>query len=700
MNLPPLRQELVLTDGPRAHDGQPGWTLQDPARNRFFRLDWLTYEVLQRWSFDDPELIARLICEQTPLKPGAKDVESVVTFFGVNQLLKFSGLDNSGALARHQAAARQKWWLWLVHNYLFFRVPLVRLEPLLIWANRRLAFLFSHWFWRMTGLAALLGFILVSRQWEAFKSTWTDLGSFDGILGLAFVLVGVKVVHEFGHGITAKRFGCRVPSMGIAFLVLTPVAYTDTNESWALRERRPRLLIGAAGMLAELCLAAWATLAWGVLPDGYWRSAAFMVATITWVKSLVINLSPVMRFDGYYLLSDYLDIPNLHGRAFALARWQLREWLFRLQEPPPEYFRRTLARGLVALAIFIWIYRLVIFLGIAVFVYYFFFKALGIVLFAVEIVWFVLLPIGAEIKEWFARRKQILGSPRLRWLAIGVLGVGFLAYVPMPKRIRMQGELRPQQEFRVVAAEAARLIALGVPDGAMVDAGQPLLRLESDALRQRRRRAETRVALLEAVITAAEVDPTMRARLPMMQATLVTARAVAHEAEVALAQLSPIAPFRGVWRLVDCDLQAPDWVGRQEEVATLVGKKIWQAVGYLDEQSAHLVVAGASARFYPDGCPELMVNLRVRSVERDAARSLSIPMLTTPFGGDVRARVVGNDVVPEDSVYRITFEAFSTPAELTTQIRRGRIVITAGAESMLARLSRSFVSTVWREAGF
>lgn len=700
MNLPPLREELVVTTGPRAHDGQPGWTLQDPARNRFFRLDWLTFEILQRWSLGEPEVIARVIGEQTPLKPGASDVESVVTFLGVNQLLKFAGADNSAALSQHHAASRQGTWRWLLHNYLFFRVPLVRPERLLRWLVRRLAFLFSPLFWQVTGAAALVGLLLVARQWDGFKAAWNDYSNLPGLLLFAFVIAGVKVAHELGHGLAATYFGCRVPTMGIAFLVLTPVAYTDTNESWNLRERRPRLLIGAAGMLAELGLAAWAALAWGVLPDGFWRSTAFLVATTTWVKSLLINASPVMRFDGYYLLSDFLDIPNLHSRVFALARWKLREWLFRLQEPPPEHFRRSLARGLIALAIFIWVYRLVVFLGIAVFVYYFFFKALGIVLFVVEIAWFVVLPIVAEIKEWGARRERILGSRRLRFVAAGGLAFVLLGIVPLPQRVRLMGELRPQREFRVVAPESARLVRLGFTDGATVEPGQTLLRLESPELQHRRDRAQARVTMLEGMIAAAGVDPAMRARLPMLQAMLSTAEAVGREAEVALAQLAPVAPFRGVWRLADCELRPGDWIGRQEDIATLIGENTWQVVGYVGEQSAHLLKAGARARFYPDGCPEAVIELNVRSIEKDAARSLSHPMLTTPFGGDVPARIVENDVVPVHGVYRITFEVISARPGPAAQVRRGAVVISAGSESVLAQLSRSFVSLVWREAGF
>jgi putative peptide zinc metalloprotease protein len=506
LRLPPLREELALREGPRAHDGQPGWILHDPSRNRFFRLDWLTFEIVQRWSLRDPAQIARHITEHTPLQAGVGDVEAVLKFLAQHQLLNMAGAHLSPEWTALHEKATQGGWRWWVMNYLFFRIPLVRPERLLVWMERRMQFLFRPWFWRLTALAAIAGLAMIWRQWDAFRANWSDLADFSGLLGFLAVIVGVKVFHEFGHGLAATHFGCRVPAMGVAFLVLTPVAYTDVNEAWNLKERRPRLWIGAAGMITELMLAAWSTLAWGLLPDGPLRSIAFILATTTWVKSLLINVSPVMRFDGYYLLSDALDLPNLHTRCFALSRWWLREVLFGLKEQPPERFSRKMQRGLVALGIFIWLYRLVVFLGIAVFIYYFFFKALGIVLFTVEIIWFVLLPIGSEMKVWFEKRRAILRSKRTRWTAAVAAVLVLLAAVPLPQRVRLQGEFGPAAELSLLAPDSARLVQLPVENGARVAAGQVLLRMDSPAARQRLERARLREARIVAEMSSVALD--------------------------------------------------------------------------------------------------------------------------------------------------------------------------------------------------
>ena len=700
MNLPPLREELSIREGPRGPDGEPGWILHDPARNRFFRLDWLTCEILQRWSLRQPSLIVQQIQTQTPLRPEVADVEVVLKFLADQHLLHLAGAATSRTLSRQWQERHPSPWRWLIHHYLFFRVPLIRPQRLLEWLERRSQFLFRPTFWGITALAGVLGLGLVARQWDVFAATWSSLFNLHGLLGFLGVMVAVKVIHEFGHGLAATHFGCRVPTMGVAFLVLTPVAYTDVNEAWNLAPRRPRLWIGAAGVLAEAVLAVWATLAWVLLPDGYWRSAAFMVATVTWVKSLVINLSPVMRFDGYYLLSDLLDLPNLHSRAFALARWHLREVLFDLGAPAPETFRPTLARGLILFAWFVWIYRLILFIGIAVFVYHAFFKALGIVLFVVEILWFILLPMFTEFKHWYSRRRDIARRPRTRWTLGAAAALLVLAAWPLPTHLRLAGALLPAQELRILVPAPAQLVRWQVDDGEWITRGATLAELLSPQLEQRVARDQARESALAAELDAAAVDPSQRHRAATLQAALATARAARREAEAALAQLTPVAPFDGVVRWTDVDRRPGEWLSHQEQLATLISREPWQVTGYVAEEHLHLVQPGLRATFVPEGAPEQSFPLVLTTIERDAARVLPHPMLSTEAGGSVPARISDEGMLPETAVYRITFQTEGAPDELGQLMRRGRVVVRAGREAALARWSRAAASVVWREAGF
>jgi putative peptide zinc metalloprotease protein len=411
-SLPAIRDELSLHPGPAAADGSPTWTIRDPVRNRFFRISWPAFEILSRWSAASPATIAEEVARKTTLDLTEDDVKGVADFLVANQLTRPAGRQDTQRLAARAEASRQAWLPWLLHHYLFFRIPLVRPDHALGRFLPAVRWLGSGWFRAATVGALLAGLTLIGRQWDLFVSTLVDTFSLPGLVSYAVALVLVKVVHELAHAFTAKNHGCRVPTMGVAFLVMWPMPYTDVNDAWMLPERRKRLHVGAAGILAEMTVAAWATLAWAFLPDGPLKQAAFTLAALTWVSSLVINLSPFMRFDGYFLVMDALEMPNLHPRSFALARWWLREVLFGLGAPPPEPMRPGRRRAVIAFAFAVWVYRLILFLGIAVLVYAFFIKAVGVLLFVVEIAWFVLLPIWREVKEWKALKTSILARGR------------------------------------------------------------------------------------------------------------------------------------------------------------------------------------------------------------------------------------------------------------------------------------------------
>lgn len=210
-------------------------------------------------------------------------------------------------------------------------------------------------------LILVLGLYLVSRDWVRYTHAFPHLFSLQGMAVFGMSLVIAKFIHELGHAFMAKRAGCRVQSMGVAFIVLFPLFYTDVSDAWKLKNRRSRLLIGAGGILAEVLLAVFALLVWTLLPDGPLRTAAFMLSSATWITTLVVNLNPLMRFDGYFLLSDFWRVENLQERAYALCRWRLREALFGYAHPAPHTWSPSMQRKLLIWGYASWIWRFFLF---------------------------------------------------------------------------------------------------------------------------------------------------------------------------------------------------------------------------------------------------------------------------------------------------------------------------------------------------
>lgn len=699
MALPQLREELALLPGPLLADGQPSWTLHDPVRNRFFSIDWPTFEILQRWSFDDPAMIAASIATATPLQLDSNDVEQVTSFLFDNQLLKPEGRGSARQLAERRARQEGSRIKWLLHHYLFFRVPLWRPDA---WLDRWLpaARLFcTRSFALLTLLALALGLSQVVRQWDGFLASLVDTFSWEGLAAYGAAVVVVKLLHELGHAFTAKSFGCRIPTMGVAFLVLWPMAYTDTNETWRLTSRWQRLLVASAGILTELVIAAWATLAWALLPDGELRSAAFVLATTSWIATLAINASPFMRFDGYFIVSDWLDLPNLHERSFALARWKLRELLFDLGEERPEHFPPRREAWLIAFAWATWIYRLVVFLGIAVLVYHFFIKLVGIFLFLVEIVWFVAMPIRHELQAWRERWPHIRSRRRSRLSLLLLGGLIALLLVPWPGRLHSSGVLRPAEIWPLFAPGPAQVEQLTYGEGALVPAGAELIRLAAPELRLRREGLQARIAALRWQAASAGFGEDSRAQLQSRQEELATASAELAGVDEDLSRYAPKAPFAGHLRDLDPDLHRGQWLAAKEPIALLVGQGNLVET-YLDEEQVKRISVGDRGAFIADAGEGPLLRLRVTNVDADATRALPNGMLAVQAGGHILTRQRGDQLVPEHGVYRVSLAVESPLEHLEGQSWRGQVVLHARWEAPAWRYLRSALAVLVREASF
>jgi len=699
--LPILRRSLRLHPGPRSRDGSPSWTLEDPARGRFYRIGWPEAEMLSHWPKGSAEAVASAVSQSTTLAMQSQEVEQFAQFLRAQQLVDVAGETAMDELRKRSEAGATGWAGWLMKNYLSIRIPLLRPDAFLTRTLPRVRQVFGQGFVIATLLAALLGLYLAARQWDSFTHTFLHFFSLEGALLAACTLSLSKVLHEFGHAYACKHFGCRVPTMGVAFLVLWPVLYTDASGAWRLTRRHQRLAIGAAGMGVELCLAAWATLAWSFLPDGPLRSAAFMLASTTWILTLAVNLNPLMRFDGYFLFADLLDVPNLQERAFALARWRLREALFGLGDPRPEYFEPWLHRVLLGYAFATWVYRFFLFMGIALLVYHFAFKLLGVLLFLVEIVHFILRPIWQELRHWHQRRKDYRMN-RNTLMSASVLAVALtLAVLPWSSRIDAPALLRAERQAILVAPADAQLQAIEARPGEPVQAGQPLFRLSSPQLAHDLARLEQEIALLRQQGSLQVRASEGAARQAVAQDELRIALQRRQALHDQLAQLQVRAPFAG--RLADLaeSLAAGEWLPAGEWLGTLVDERKLRVEAFVTEADRERLQAGAEAWFVPEDAGRARLRLKVDDISQTATRKLtSAPELASVYQGAIAAKLDPQRVPePEQALYRVLLSPVGQlDGDLTTL--RGTAIITGSARSPLLQALRRALVVVIRESAF
>ena len=695
--LPPLRQELALNPAPSAPDGSPCWTLHDPATHRFYQLGWAAFEILSHWSLGTAEAVVAAVNTHTTATVTVEDVAGVVLFLQGHHLTQATGAHDTARLAASAAAHRPGLAMWLLKNYLFLRVPLVQPMGFLRRAYPSVAFVYRRGFWWLTLAALLLGLYLVSRQWDSFVHTFHAYTSWQGWLGLALALSFAKVLHEFGHAFTAYRHGCRVPTMGIALLVLWPVLFTDTNEAWKLKSRRARLQIGAAGVLAELMLAAWATLLWSFLPEGPLRAGVFMLPTSTWVVTLAINASPFTRFDGYYLLGDWLNVPNLHERTFALGRWWLRERLFGYGDAPPQQLPRRLHRFLIGFAWVTWIYRFVLFLSIALLVFHVFFRALGIVLMCVELGFFLAWPMARELAVWWRRRAELRWIRQTLRTAIVVSVLVLALLLPWQRTVRAPAVLGQAKAQVVYTPRAAQLITLAVRDGQHVQAGDVLAQLASPELDYQWRSASQQAAQLAWQVRQQPFDADLRALGPALRKRWDAARQTVAGYAEERARLVLRAPFDG--RVVDlaAGLQPGEWLKGGEALLGVIGGSGAKGDAFVGEEALSRLAPGQAARFVAALPEQPTVHCRVAGVDRLNLAALDEPYVASVYGGAVASlRQPDGTLAPLESTFRVRLDQCDAARALPRELS-GQVAIHGQAQSLLGRFARWLGAIVRRE---
>jgi putative peptide zinc metalloprotease protein len=699
-----LRADLDLVEAPAAPGGAPQWSLHDPVRARYFRLGEKAFRLLRAWGAGEPARIRAAANAAPGPLVSDDDVTRFARFLANNELVEAGDARAVATLAARKAAGKHGWFEALLHNYLFFRVPLVRPAAFLARTQGFVGWAFSPLFWTGVAILGALGLVLALRRWDEFWATVPAMLTPEGAAAFGVTLVAIKLLHELGHAYAATRYGARVRTMGVAFMVLWPTLYTDTSDAWRIVSRRRRVTIAASGMAIEAALAAAALLVWSLLPDGLPRSLAFLVATATLAMTLFVNLNPLMRFDGYFLLADALGIDNLQERAFALARWRLREALFGFDDPPPEAFDKRTARILLVWAYATWTYRFFLFLGIALLVYHLFFKLLGIFLMVVELWWFIFRPVARELGEWWRARARVGVTLELIATGLGLCGLLALAFVPWRGTVTAPSVLEAGRHAEIFAPLPARIAAHALVEGRAVEAGDLLVSLESPDLIFELRRAEleteaARLALARASAGAAATQEmgVLVERLAEREQRLSALREEGRRLELR-------APYAGLVRDVAAELHAGRWVPVEMPLARIVAPGPARAVAYVDSADLPRLALGAPARFLADDGTARAIDLRLVEIDPAGARTLDRPVLASANGGRIATR--GSEThrpVPAGSLYRAAFEARVGEApdgNAPLSVATGMVAIEAQAESFASRLWRQIAGAFIRETGF
>lgn len=697
IRLPTLRQNLRLLVAPPDEEGEPRWQIFDPLSNKFYYLSRTAFYLFHEWrnASNDKDLCALMARRGVDVE--ADELTVFIRFLEINHLVE---TNNDVALKRfEQDIIRQKKHLvmWLLHNYLFIKIPLFRPDIFLTRIFPQIKFLFTLRLHFVAVILGILGLVMVLRQWETFTHTFQNFLNLSSISYYIGALIIVKTSHELGHALVAKRYGCRVSSMGIAFLLMTPILFTDTTDAWRLRSRFQRLSIVTAGIRVEIYIACVATFMWGVIPDGSFRSVLFFVATTSWISSLLINISPFMRFDGYYALSDFLGVENLQSRSFLVGKWFLREHLFGFGLIPPEPLNRKKCLLMVAYAWSTWIYRFFLFLGIAALVYYFAFKLLGIILFVVEILWFILLPICKEIGVWISLRdKMLFNRTNVLTLLLIICGVCILT-VPWKTHISAPAVVTFERHQTFYPSESSQVISFQMEPNKQVLQNELLILLESPDVEQHIRLTQvsldslqTRWQRANSGATSLELLSTLQAQISREQSRLQTLL----ERREKLAIRASFSGYIGEWTT----LAQGDYVNDGVPLAKLYDDQSGIVKAYVRSRIVPLLQMENYATFVGDDGELLNTRLIVDKVMPTATKHLNYAGLSSLYDGTIPTQKLDDLIVPEDAIYEVQLK-FEDNTSLMRQ-QYGRVNLSIESTSMLLNGLRYIYGIFIRESGF
>ncbi len=368
------------------------------------------------------------------------------------------------------------------------------IRPFLGWAGFIL--------WLTVVVSALF---LAAMHWKDLTSNLTDrvLGT-ENLVLLWFTYPLVKLFHEFGHAYTVKRWGGEVHEMGVMFLVFMPIPYVDASSSSAFKERGRRMLVGASGIMVELFLAALAMIFWVDLEPGTARAVAFNIMLIGGVSTVLFNGNPLLRFDAYYVLSDYLEIPNMGARSNQFIGYVLKRRLLGVKEliSPAQAPGEAGWLGFYALASFV--YRIFISVRIVLFVASKFF-VVGVVLAGWALVSMLVIPLVHVIRTVLADSR--LRRKRVRIMAAcaaagGVAALIFLV-IPAPMFTVAEGVIWVSEDSRVHAGTDGFIVGLQARSGQKVNEGDVLITCDDPELMANVKIFEARLNELKAQLRAA-----------------------------------------------------------------------------------------------------------------------------------------------------------------------------------------------------
>lgn len=684
LRLPPLRQDLELITG-RDEAGHPTFLIRDVIQNRYVEISADTGQLLANWreQMTVDEFVTYL--EEKGIRIAKDDVSEFVLFL-IKSDLVFRGATHAQT---PQEPLLKRIFSFSLHNYLFLRIPLIYPNAFLKRSAHLMDVFGGRVFWFFTVVVFFLDILFVGSRWDMAVAQLSAQSGLALTTKFAIAFIISKCAHELAHAYAASRKGCIVGSLGIGFMLGFPVFYADVTDSWRLTNKTDRLVVASAGLAAELTIGVYAIALWLINPASAISSVFLYLGLATWASSILVNANPLIRFDGYHILSDLLGEKNLQEKSFAACR-NIFRWLAGFAERPQITQWRYPLYGFAAMT-----YRILIVTGIAWFLYNFSFRLLGLTLFALEIWWFLLRPIQMEYRA--ARRDGLKFVARGKGLATRALCVALLLgilFVPFATKVGAPAIATHEQMSRVFLRDAGQLKQEIPRARYSVFQGDALATIEDPSRRALVEETKLSLSILERRRAALAIVDVDRSRVLALDAEIARERAKLAAITDALDTLTPRATDPALFIPLD-EMQAGRWMGARMPIGHLVSGKV-RFIAFVSERELSLIEASREVEFIRDH-DGATIKGRVTSISYAAEPTLPFPELATIHGGWIEARVSNGALVSDQAIYRVEALADEVKAPLLSRMM-GTLIIKSESQSLAGRFALWLAGIVRRES--
>ena len=483
-----LRPDLVVQ--PQFYEGMTHYVIKDPIALKYFRFKVEEYFLLEQFNGKNSLLDVKRAFEKK-YRPQTISIDDLIRFASQLHEAGIAQIDTPDqAKVLIQRRRKNQWkrvWQFLA-NILYIKIPIIDPERMLTGMYPYFRWVYTRAFITISVGVMLAALTLVVSQWDDFYSKLPEFQQFFNWYTIVYFwcsLAIVKVIHEFGHGLTAKHFGGEVHEMGMLFLVLTPALYCDVTDCWLLPSKWKRIWISAAGIYVECFLAALATFVWFNTQPGLLNSLMLATMFICSVNTILFNANPLLRYDGYYVMSDWLEIPNLRIKSTQFFVYLFQEKVLGLEIPVQNYMPRSRRFLFVSYAVCSYLYRWVVTFSILYFLSQFLepygLKSISYMIATASLIPLLGMPLFqvAKFVNQPGRMRKVKKARAAGFFAVTAAIIAGVLLIPTPLRVQGTLVLKPAAPSIVYPEVEGQLVKLHVRDGDPVKKGDVLATLSN-----------------------------------------------------------------------------------------------------------------------------------------------------------------------------------------------------------------------------